>query len=136
MKLISAFAGVSAVAMAVSIANAQSQPPIPEASGNVIGYSTVSDALHSLKKRSDVSISQQRGWTVIEDEKDHSVWSFPPPSDPSYPSAIRRSVTNENGAAYVHSDIHCEASKAACDNLVRQFEELDHQMRSALSGRS
>ena len=125
----------AAYGLGSSLASAQDQAPIPEVSGNVIGYATVAEALADLKKRTDLTVAQQRGWTVISDEKNHVVWSFPSRSDPAYPSAVRRSIKNENGAAYVNSDILCESTKAACDNLVRQFNELDAQMREALRGR-
>jgi hypothetical protein len=115
------------------IADAQDNG-LPEAKGNVTGYTSVAVALSDLEKRPGVVVSNRQGWVIIEDKQRGSVWSFSAQADPSYPSAVRRTISTEGGAVYVHSDILCEASKTACDDLVRRFGQLDQQMRAALGG--
>ena len=86
-----------------------------------IGYKTVAEALASLKQMKGVSFSSVRGWTVVTDEVHLTVWSFAPKSDPSYPAVVKRMVISTGGGSKVTMDILCEADKASCDNLVREF---------------
>jgi hypothetical protein len=43
--------------------------PLPETATSGVEYPTVAAALSALKARSNVSISTQRGWTIISDKK-------------------------------------------------------------------
>ncbi len=112
------------------------QPPLPEDSSSSIGYPTVAAALKDLHAHPQVKFSQQNGWTVAEDDAAMTFWSFPPPNDPAYPSAVRRQVIQEAGGSSVQMTVQCEASKAACDNLVRSFEELNVRMKAQLQGQA
>ncbi len=87
-----------------------------------IGYKTVAEALASLKQMKDVSFSTVRGWTIVTDEAHLTVWSFAPRTDPSYPAVVRRMVTSTGSGSKVTMSVLCEARKAACDNLVREFD--------------
>jgi hypothetical protein len=86
-----------------------------------IGYKTVAEALASLKQMKGVSFSSVRGWTIVTDEAHLTVWSFAPKSDPSYPAVVRRMVISTGGGSKVTLDVLCEADKASCDHLVREF---------------
>jgi hypothetical protein len=77
-----------------------------------------------------VKFSTQRGWTVATDDASATIWSFPPAGDPAYPSAVKRQiVATPGGGSTVQTDVLCEASKQACDDLVRSFDQLNHQVR-------
>jgi hypothetical protein len=86
-----------------------------------VGYKTVAQALTSLKQMKDLSFSVVKGWTIVTDEAHLTVWSFAPRTDPSYPSVVKRMVTSTGSGSKVTMGVLCEANKAACANLVREF---------------
>jgi hypothetical protein len=96
-------------------------PTGPESKTSDIGYRTVAEALASLKLNRDASFSIAAGWTIVTDEAHLTVWSFSPQTDPSYPSVVKRMVTSTGDGSKVTLKVLCEANKAACDNLVREF---------------
>jgi hypothetical protein len=108
-----------------------SPAPLPEARESTIGYPNVAAALAGLHARPGVVFSTKDGWTVASDQAASAVWSFAPPGHPAYSAAVKRSVVEENGAVRVKMEVLCEASKAACDDLVRTFEQLDAQIGAA-----
>jgi hypothetical protein len=99
--------------------------PLPEASGPVIGYPSVSSALQGLHSRPDVVFSTERGWIIATDEKHYTIWSFAPPNYPAYPAVVKRQVIPEGTGSSIEMSVECEASKSACDDLVRTFSELN-----------
>jgi len=99
-------------------------PPPSSAQGSksaTIGYKTVAQALASLKQMKGVSLSSVRGWTIVTDETHLTVWSFAPKSDPSYPAVVKRTVISTGAGSKITLEVLCEADKASCDNLVREF---------------
>ena len=109
-----------------------SQALLPEAKQSTIGYSSVAEALAALQAKPKIQVSVQNGWTIATDKENKTLWSFSPKSDPSYPSAVKRIVEERNDTVFVHMDVLCEASKSACDNLVRQFQQLNERMRESM----
>jgi Protein of unknown function (DUF4019) len=97
-----------------------------ESSG--IGYPTVGAALEALKARSDVKISIQGGWTVVQEPSNGTLWSFTPPGHPAHPSAVKRTVVQRDGQVFIDMKALCQASKPACDELMAQFEKLNRQI--------
>jgi hypothetical protein len=71
-----------------------------------------------------VSFSSVRGWTIVTDEAHLTVWSFAPKSDPSYPAVVKRMVISTGSGSRVTLGVLCEADKASCDNLVREFSNV------------
>lgn len=128
-----AWARASATCPNYRQASAPSAPdqPLPEAKESMIGYPTVTAALAALHARAGVVFSVTDGWTVAHDEAARVVWSFPPPGHPAYPAAVKRSVVEKNGVVQLDMQVLCEASKAACDDLVRTFQKLNAQVSSA-----
>jgi hypothetical protein len=106
---------------------------IKESPNNEIGYPTVAEALEALRSRPDVRISQQGGWTIIS-EPASTVWSFTPPEHPAHPSAVKRSIFLRDGSTYIDMKVRCEASKAACDKLVADFQLLNQRMAESMAG--
>jgi len=100
-------------------------PPLPEQPDSTIGYPTVAAALDDLRNRPGVAISVQNGWTVASDPGTSSIWSFPPQGHAAYPAAVKRQVVKEGNAVTIQMKILCQASKAACDDLVRAFQQLN-----------
>jgi len=111
---------------------ADSAPPLPEQSSSV-GYSTVGAALRALKSRPGVQFATQAGWTIATDEAAKTIWSFAPASDPAYPAVVKREVVQTGTVIEMKMSVLCGASKPACDNLVRQFEQLNAQMKASMS---
>ena len=82
-----------------------------------------------------MNVSIQSGWTVIEDRANLSMWAFTPAGHPAHPAAIRRVLTEKDGAWFVEMSALCEATKSACDKVVAEFHELNNQMRADLERR-
>jgi hypothetical protein len=118
--------------VAGSSAFAQPNQPLPEADKPTIGYPSVAAALAALKARPDVTFSTQGGWTIATEASSATLWSFPPAGHPAYPSAVKRQIENRSDGAYVNMSVQCEASKSACDDLVRSFQQLNKQMAEYL----
>ena len=113
---------------AVTPAQGQAQlgnEPLPEASGSTIGYPSVAAALKALHAQPDVVFTTQNGWTIATDDAAYTVWSFTPPNYPAYPAVVKRQVVSETSGSTIRTSVHCEASKAACDDLVRTFSQMN-----------
>jgi len=98
---------------------------LEEADGPVTGYASVAAALAGLHARPEVTFEEQDGWTVAVDDDARTVWSFSPPDYPAYPAAVKRTVVSKEGGSYIAMSVQCEASKEACDDLVRTFSEMN-----------
>ena len=111
-------------------------PPVPpEAPSSTIGYPNVTAALAGLHAKRGVVFSSNNGWTIAEDEADKTIWSFPSAGDPAYPSAVKRQLVQTNAGVEMNMNILCQSTKEACDNLVRQFQQLNAQARDSLGGK-
>jgi hypothetical protein len=73
----------------------------------------------------EVSFSTVRGWTIATDQVHMTVWSFAPKTDPSYPSVVKRFVTAAGSGSVITMKVLCESNKVSCDNLVRQFYDMN-----------
>lgn len=104
----------------------------PESTVSTIGYPSVVEALNALQAREDVFISIEDGWTIITEPGGLTIWSFTPPDQPAYPAVAKRVFYQDEGAWYIKMDVRCEAGKAACDQLQRDFEALNESMREAM----
>jgi hypothetical protein len=102
--------------------------PLPEQPAD-IGYRTVAEALSALTKASGLEVANPGGWTIVTDHEHSTVWSFAPPSHPAYPAVVKRTAVSKDGSVYVDMKVQCEAAKAACDVLVRDFIALNERMK-------
>jgi hypothetical protein len=98
---------------------------LPESGNSDVGYRTVAEALASLKQMKEASFSTVRGWTIVTDKVHMTVWSFAPKTDPSYPSVVKRFVTAAGTGSIITMKVLCESNKISCDNLVRQFYDMN-----------
>ena len=98
--------------------------PLPEAQGAVIEYPSVAAALKGLHERTDVTFSTENGWIIAIDEAHYTIWSFAPSTYPAYPAVVKRHVVPRGTGSSIEMSVQCEASKAACDDLVRTFTQL------------
>lgn len=93
-----------------------------------IGFATVAAALDALKARSDVTVSDRGGWTIIEDRAAKAFWSFTPLGHPAHPAAVKRTIVSRDGNLAIEMGVLCQAAKPACDRLVAEFQQLNEQM--------
>ncbi len=106
---------------------AVAEEPLPETENSSIGYESVAEALAVLKAKPGTRVTEQPdGWTVIVD--DRAIWSFTPEGHPAYPSAVRREAVERDGRVMVQMSVLCQAAKAPCDQLVRDFQQLNEQI--------
>jgi hypothetical protein len=103
---------------------------------STIGYASVSEALEALQSDPAAEISVQGGWTIVGTKEDgnYVLWSFTPSGHPAHPSAVKREIMEENGAIYISMSALCQAEKPDCDALIQEFEDLNDQMKKAVSG--
>jgi len=111
--------------------------PLQEAGHPVIEFPTVAAALEALTHRAGAEVHSAQGWTIVEENGGLTLWSFVPKDHPAYRAVVKR-VMSQNGAGSwaVNMSVHCEAAKAACDQLVRDFDELNEQMRKDIEKRT
>lgn len=102
--------------------------------GRGVGYPTVAAALEALRGRTDVSISVQGGWTIVDDRSTNTLWSFTPSVHPAHPAAVKRTLVSRDGALFIDMAALCEATKAACDRLMTEFKELNERMSQSMRG--
>jgi hypothetical protein len=89
-------------------------PPAPSYKAD-IEYSTLEEALASLRAKAGVTFKNEDGWLVANDSSAIVIWLFTPPGHPAYPSMIKRHIVNTPDGAYMNTAIRCLASKAVCD---------------------
>ena len=77
-------------------------------------------------------VSSQSGWTVITENGGLTLWSFTPPGHPAHPAAVKRVMSQKDGAWYVNMNVLCQADKAPCDQLVQDFKLLNERMRESI----
>lgn len=96
-----------------------------------IGYSTVAEALKTLKNDPKANIEKLNGWTIISTMENTNLvsWSFTPATHPAHPAAIKRIIVKNNGSIYIQMQALCQASKTECDKLVNQFKALNLKIK-------
>src|SRR6266446_346416 len=104
--------------------------------GRGVGYPTVQAALEALKARSDVSISVQGGWTIVDDRPNDTLWSFTPSNHPAHPAVVKRTIVSGEGGIGINMTALCQASKPACDKLMAEFQELNERMSRSIRDKS
>src|ERR1051326_521039 len=90
-----------------------SLPVTAQDEAGTFGYPTVQAALDALKARSDVTIFEKAGWTVVEDDAGGTLWSFTPATHPAHPSAVKRTLVREDGEVIIETKGLCQAAKPA-----------------------
>jgi hypothetical protein len=113
--------------------------PIPEAGHSTIGYRNVAEALEALRKKPGVTITESNGWIVVDEsesgQSERALWSFSPSTYPAYPAVAKRTVHEKDGKVWIELAVECEATKEACDQMVREFQDLNERaMQSSGSG--
>jgi hypothetical protein len=92
-----------------------------------INHPSVSNKLKMLKKQPSSIISQQGGWTIISliENGNHVLWFFSPEEDATYPAVFKKTIIKKNGGIETIITTQCEAPKAKCDTLIKQFMNMN-----------
>lgn len=106
-------------------APAQDEAQDEEAPG--IGYPTVAAARQALEERGDVEVSEEDGWTLVE-EPDGTLWNFTPSDHPAHPTVVKREVVERPGKDDIDMHGRCEGPRSACQELIRKFEYQNAQL--------
>jgi hypothetical protein len=119
-------------------ASAQQITPNTDAKGRTpsIGYPTVAAAFDALRAKSNVNISNQGGWTIVDDRDDQTIWSFTPANHPAHPAVIKRIIVQKGDGIFIDMSALCHAEKPACDKLVAEFQALNDKIRESFSRKS
>jgi hypothetical protein len=88
--------------------------------------------LPALHSKAGVEFTTQGGWTIATDAAAQTLWSFPPPNHPAFPSAVKRQVVEQAGGISIEMKVLCGGKKDACDALVRSFQQLNAQMAASI----
>jgi hypothetical protein len=116
---------------------AHAQPvPLPEVNDSKIEYESPTEALAALRTKPGVEISVQRNWTIAVEPERYVIWSFAPQQHPAYPAVVKRTFLQKDGSTSEKMQVKCQASKSACDALVREFLQLAEETRKALQATS
>ena len=116
---------LSIAIIASSVAGQPTNAPLPEASQSTVGYESVAEALEALRSQRGIVFTTEEGWLIATDEAAFTIWSFAPQDYRAYPAVVKRQVVARGSGSSIHMNILCEASKMACDDLVRDFAEMN-----------
>lgn len=104
-------------------------PPSSEASrlseplSSDIGYPSPQAALAALRQKPGVKFrSYDDGWVDALDPTGRFGvwWTFPPDSDPAYPSAMRREMIVDGAKVFVDQRIMCVPVRPACGRVFQR----------------
>jgi hypothetical protein len=119
----------TALALAVispSTADCQTETkPLSEAANPTIEYASTAAALDALRAKPGVVFTTENGWTIATDEAAWTIWSFAPADYPAYPAVVKRQAIPQGSGSRLEVSVQCEASKSACDQLVRAFAQMN-----------
>lgn len=113
-------------------------PCVASAQDDDIGYPDVSTALAAVIGTPGVVALDQAGWSmarVEEGEGRVTIWSFAKFSHPAYPTAVRRTIVDRDGMFDMQTRIRCEGPAPACDDVRREFAELEARVRARMAER-
>jgi ribonuclease HI len=108
-------------------ANAQVSP-LPETTHSGVEYKSVAEALNALRSKPNVEISVRGDWTIVEEPANYTLWSFAPKEHAAYPAVVKRQAVQKDGVVSIKTDVICEATKNACDALVREFMQMNENV--------
>jgi len=98
-----------------------------------IEYPSPQAALDALRKKPGVTVREENDWIVLKDTTNYALWSITAPTHPAYPTAIKRTPYERDGAIMLGMDVQCGATKAVCDEVVAQFRELNRRVGEDLN---
>jgi hypothetical protein len=98
---------------------------------NLCGWSVRSpqEAFDRLSKQSKVrEIERTQEYISFHDQAAGRVWTFTVAGHPAHPTAICRYATSDgSGQSTLQMNVVCGGPKPICDELVREFRELNRE---------
>lgn len=94
----------------------------------------VSELLSQFRSDPNVDVRVNNGWQIADVKSEKAIYSFTPETHSAHPSYVKRKVVNKDGSIYIDTSVRCGAEKSVCDQLVRDFIELNNKVRSDLVG--
>jgi hypothetical protein len=129
---------IFALILAASLFGCGATSPVKEELGyeghNSDGVA-VSELLEQLKSNPDVQVRVERGWQIAEVKSERALYSFTPETHPAHPSYVKREVIQKEGSIYIETSARCGADKKVCDQLVRDFIELNNKVKKSVGGK-
>jgi hypothetical protein len=102
--------------------------------GHYIGYTTVADALATLKSEGLAEVPGLNG-AISFVERDNSVaWTFAGKDDPAYPSAVRYVYRKSSGVLNAEVTILCEAATQRCEKFRSDLRDNLAQLSKKMAG--
>ena len=108
--------------------------------GEDLGYTghnkegqSVGEKLNDLKGDKSFSVYEKNGWTIASSQAG-VIYSFTPINHPAHPAYVERRVIERDGTIYIDMSARCGASKVACDDLVKSFQELNKKIIQSMGG--
>jgi hypothetical protein len=89
----------------------------------------VNELLAQLKSDPEVIVRVERGWQIVEVKSERALYSFTPESHPAHPSYVKREVVEKDGSIYMETSARCGAEKTVCDQLIKDFIELNNRVK-------
>jgi len=96
-----------------------------------IQYSSVDNAMNTLKNKKSANTSYQGGWTIISliENNNQVMWFFSPKKHSAYPAVIKKSIIAKGNGLETKIVTLCEAAKPECDKLIAQFKKINNDYR-------
>ena len=98
---------------------------LPEASPSADRHDSVERTLTALRSKTGIVFTTENGWLIATDEAAYTIWSFAPQGYPAYPAVVKRQAVPQGSGSAVQMKVDCEATKEACDDLVRTFAQMN-----------
>jgi hypothetical protein len=111
---------------------AAAPPPIPESSATEFGYASPDAALAALREKPGVTIREENDWYVVNDPEGNAIWSITTPRNPVHPAGVKREFVQRDGGIHLVMSVKCGSTKEKCDELVRQFQELNADLERTI----
>jgi len=108
--------------------------PTPPKGQSGIEYSSPEEAQTALRQKPGVHISERNGWTIISDKETLSLWSFSPASHAAHPSVVKHYLVESDGKKQMRMGVICNATKDACDAMVREFQAATSRTVEQMKG--
>jgi hypothetical protein len=101
-----------------------------------IVYATVQEAYEALEADPSATQSEHEGWTSFNQTIDGSyiIWSFTAEDHPVHPTAVRREIVNKDGEVSISMGVLCHSSRFDCDQLIKQFQSINENLKRKLTG--
>jgi hypothetical protein len=75
-------------------------------------------------------------YAAYYDEANSRFWNFTTEAHAAHPAAACRTLVQRDGQFFIEGEISCQSTRANCDALYREFEELNATMRRELQART